>query len=488
MLKIRWIWEFSGFIILGTLAVYAIGSVRSFGAKILILSAPLAGLVLLAAFSQAARSIATLLRSFTWWQALWSLLFLSDLVLRLRDVQAMRETPVDFWAAYRIVLVSTTAFVLLIRLALRQTDWIRSLLQGLVGALAIYALVSVASTFWSVYPAWTMYKSVEYLVDVALIAAILATVRSAQAYKTLFDWTWVLFGAALVMVWVGTIAWPEEAFVPGGELLPVRIAGVLPALDQNSVGEYAAFLAIVALTRLQFLTRGRGQVFYWMLLIFGLVTLVLSQTRAAIVGFLLGMLLVLFLSKHRGVIALLALIAILLFCLPNSAADLRILWQRGESLEGLQSFSGRLSMWDLAWTRFWERPLTGYGAYAGGKFVIGPLVESLGSTNTLNTYVEILLGASIWGLIPLLAALAGAWYMLVHAVHSASPLQPLERQLSIEALGVLAILTVRSFFSVPLIWHPALVFLLLVGYAEFLRRQCRRRRGTGMRTLTAIRR
>ncbi len=484
MLKIRWIREFSGFIILGTLAVYAIGSVRSSGAKILILSAPLAGLVLLAAFRQADRSIATLIRSFTWWQGLWLFLFLSGLVFRRREVQAIRETPVDFWAAYRIVLVSATAFVLLVRLALRQTDWIRSLLRGLVGALAIYALVSVASTFWSVYPAWTLYRSVEYLVGVALLGAILAAVPSTDRYKRLFDWTWVLLGGLLMTVWAGAMAWPEEAWIRGGELLQVRIAGVLPALDQNSVGEYAAFLAIVALTRLQFLTRGRGQAFYWLLLIFGLVTLVLSQTRVAIVGFLLGALLVLFLSKRRGVIVFLVLMAILLFSLSNSAEVLRTLWQRGDSPAGLATLSGRLPVWELAWKKFSERPVTGYGAYAGGRFVVGPLVGT-GWTSTLNTYVEILLGTSIWALIPLLAALAGAWYVLVQAVRSTSPLQPSERQLSIEALGVLAILTARSFFSDPLIWHPALVFLLVVGYAEFLRRQRRQRTRIGIFTSTS---
>src|SRR2546425_8324014 len=109
--------------------------------------------------------------------------------------------PIDAWAAYRIALVCLTALILLMRLALRQTPWIGSLFRGLVGTLAIYALISLFSTLWSIYPAWTFYKTMEYFVELAVLAAVLTTVRSTEAYKSLFDWTWVLLGGLLVTVW-----------------------------------------------------------------------------------------------------------------------------------------------------------------------------------------------------------------------------------------------------------------------------------------------
>jgi hypothetical protein len=70
--------------------------------------------------------------------------------------------------------MGTTGFALALRLVPRQAEWTRSFFRGLVGALPIYASVSIVSTLWSVYPAWTLYESLEYFVDVALLAAILS--------------------------------------------------------------------------------------------------------------------------------------------------------------------------------------------------------------------------------------------------------------------------------------------------------------------------
>ena len=46
-----------------------------------------------------------------------------------------------------------------------------------------------------------------------------------------------------------------------------------------------------------------------------------------------------------------------------------------------------------------------------------------------------------------------------------------ERQLSGEMLAILGIITLRSFFNVEMSWHAPFLFLIVVGYAEFLRRR-----------------
>ena len=440
------------------------------GGAAFVLLVPFLFFVFPCALVQAIGNILALWKQLTWWHGLWLLLFLSGLVFRGRDLQSIKETPIDPWAAYRIALLCMTALILLGRLALRQTAWIASLFRGLLGALAIYGLVSLASTVWSVYPAWTFYKTMEYFVDLAVLAAALTTVRSTEMYKSLFDWTWVMLGGLLFTVWAGVILWPGEALVPGGELLRFRIAGVLPRLDQDSVGESAAVLAMVALTRLQFLTPERGgRSFYWTLLTFGLITLVVSQTRAAIVGFIAGVALVWFLSKRIAVSALLASTVVVLLSLTTAGDLLATYWQRGERPEVLQTFSGRLPLWEAAWEKFQQRPVIGYGAYAGARFAVLPKVGDTGLSSLLNSYLEVLVGTGICGLFPILLALTGTWWLLTRtAAESLS--RPLERQLATEGLGVLTVITAHSFFSVELMWHPALVFLVILGFAEFLRR------------------
>ncbi len=472
MLTLRWVLGLWPFVLLGVLASLFASRFTGATGMFLPVLVPFA-LVLPFALSQAARNFSALRKQLAWWQALWLLLFLSGLIFRQRDAQDIKAAPLDLWAAYRISLVSITALALFVRLVFRQTEWTRSLFRGLVGALAVYSLVCVASTLWSVYPAWTLYKSLEYLVDVALIAAILATVRSAQTYKTLFDWTWMLLGGLLIAVWAGAVVWPEEAWLPTNGLLRVRLAGVLPLLDQNSVGEFAAYLAIVALTRLHFSNCFGERTFYRLIFAFGLITLFFSQTRVAIAGFVVAALLVLFLCKRARLSSLFVLLPILvltaavLLLTTNVGDFLWAFWTRGETPEMLQSLSGRLTTWEFGWKMFQEQPLTGYGAYAGGRFVV---VQDPTGAGVLNSYVEVIVGTSIWGLCPLLLALAGSWWFLIKSLADFS-YPCLKRQLAVEAVGVLTIVTARSFFTDLLIWHPAMAFLATMGYAEFLRRQ-----------------
>jgi len=426
------------------------------------------------AFAHAVEGGLHLARGLTWWHGLWAILLLSGLVFRVRDASSISAAPIDAWAAFRIALVSTTGVILCARLFLKRTEWLGALFRGLLGALTIYAIVCAASTLWSIYPAWTLYKSVEYLVDVSLLAAVLVTVSSAGEYESLFDWTWALLGGLLLSAWVGAVLWPEEAFVRAGDLIPVRLSGVIPVMDQNTVGEFAAVLAIVSMTRLMWAAEDhRGRAFYGLLHVLGVVTLVISQTRVAIVGFLIGALLVLLLSRRIYVIALLTLAVIVLFSFTRAGELSAAYWQRGEQARELESLSGRLDLWQTAMEELQRRPTTGYGAYAGGRFLVGADVGNTVWPNTLNTYVEVALGTGIWGLLPLLAGFLGTWGILIRAVVRHEP-GTLEYRLALEAIGAFGVISARSFFSSNLIWHPALPFFAVLGFAELMRRNRKR--------------
>ena len=90
--------------------------------------------------------------------------------------------------------------------------------------------------------------------------------------------------------------------------------------------------------------------------------------------------------------------------------------------------------------------------------------------STNNEYLEIVLGTGICGLIPVVFGLLGAWWLLVRGART-NGIYELRHQLAIEAIGVLAIVTTRTFFGMDMVWHPAQSFLLIVGYAELLRRE-----------------
>ena len=438
---------------------------------------PLAVFAVPAAIRQVMGLSSALRMRLAWWHGLWLLLLLSSLTFRVRTSEAIEDAPVDTWAAYRIALVGIVALFLGVRLALRRTTWVVSLFRGLPGVLATYALVCAASTAWSAYPAWTLYRSLEYGVDLALLAAILATVESAETYRTLFDWTWALYVLLVSSICVGVLVWPGEALQPSPGLIGTALTGVLPAIPANTVGELGAVVAIVALARL-LLTSGDppNHTFYSLLLLGGLVTLILSQTRSAIAGFLLGAGLLLFLAK-KTTLWVSAIIASLLILASRAGDLLGAYFLRGQTPELFASLSGRVDWWEAGWQAFMTSPLTGLGAYTARFAVLAKIGES--ETSTIhNTYLEVLVGTSFWGLVPVLVALIATWWILIGCVRN-YPRNSCERQMALEAAAVLAVVSVRSLFTTHLIAHPSLSFLLLVGYAEFLRRHRSQRRPTG---------
>jgi O-antigen ligase len=202
----------------------------------------------------------------------------------------------------------------------------------------------------------------------------------------------------------------------------------------------------------------------------GLVNLVLAQTRSAFAALAFGVIVILFFSRRVMLSATLALFCAVLASMRGVGNLVVTFLQRGQDAELLDNWTGRLDWWHFAWQKFLERPLAGYGAYAAGRFLVMAQLGYKETSSLHSSFFEVLVGTGIWGLIPLILALLASWWWLIRSVRSVT-LDPAERTLAMEGLGVLAVTTVRGIFSVTLIWHPALLFLSVLGCAEFLRRK-----------------
>jgi len=214
-----------------------------------------------------------------WWHFLWFLIYVSALVFRVRDMDQFRSTPVDAWAMFRILPELFLGLYLLLSLAMRRMLWLGSLFQGIPGVLAIYALYCTLSTLWSIFGAFTFYKSVEFLLDVSVLSAILCFFTTAEQYKIFFDFTWTVYAIETFWCWCQVVIWPSEVLIDG------RLKGVFPMTAYNAVGEYGAVLCIVAICRLVPFQQGVfKRSWYACLFIFGLATLLFSQTRNTIFG------------------------------------------------------------------------------------------------------------------------------------------------------------------------------------------------------------
>ena len=140
-------------------------------------------------------------------------------------------------------------------------------------------------------------------------------------------------------------------------------------------------------------------------------------------------------------------------------------FMRGQSKELFRSLSGRIPAWKVTFSVFMENPILGYGAYAAGRFFVG-LKYGYMMSSLHSDWVETLIGTGILGFSFLLICLIAVWWTILRASNLKNPLC---NQLRLEVLGILTLLTFRSIFSVPLIWHAAIPWLLVVGFAQFLK-------------------
>jgi hypothetical protein len=486
-------WLFAAFLVVGfliTSVVSLVAIIPGYGmvvAAVLVLVAAPALVLSLQAVPQAMARVRSIAANWTWWHPLWFLTYFSMLVFRIRDVSAAANQPVDAIAMLRIVPEAFVGLTLIVRLVLHRPEWLSSLFRGIMGALAIYCLVCISSSAWSVNASWTAYKSVEFLADVSLIAAILATAESYITFKNLIDWTLVFYTISLIGVWINIPIWPNEAFDGG------RLTGVFPVEASNSVGTSGAVLCLVSLCRLMPLSgKARARSLYILTFLFGMASMLLSQTRGAEAAFVLGVaLIILFSAPIRRVVLITGAITA-----PFIAASVILstrMWQKGaesavsflerdQSQGAIDTLSGRTAWWAYGLEQLAKHPFTGLGAYAAGRFaVLGKL--GVGAAAMMHSdWIEIMIGTSFWGVIPFAAALlAAAWYLVRCLRNHAYAVE--QRQLALEAISLLSMLAVHSFFNNELSWHAPLLYFAILGFAELIRREGR----PGLRAVPAWR-
>jgi len=270
----------------------------------------------------------------------------------------------------------------------------------------------------------------------------------------------------LVWTWIGAAIWPSQALDELG-----RLSGIWPIVASNSIGVSGAVISIVAMSR--FMARGvkkSDRIAYGLLFLFGFISLVASQTRNSLAGFIFGAFLVLVYERRIWIGAVAAAVAVPAIFLTSLGPKLWEFILRSQTETQVEDLSGRKVWWSYAWDLVSQHPLTGLGAYAAGKFAILGKLGAGEASQIHSDWLEVMIGTSFWGLIPFTIAFLGCWWILGRSYWDRSQSDD-ERELTTEIVGVLGIIAVRSFFNVEMSWHAPFLYLAVIAYAEFLRRK-----------------
>ena len=397
------------------------------------------------------------------WHLIWYGIYVSALVFEIRTLASYHESLLDGWSILRLGPELLVGLYLLYCAGTGKVKWFSSLFKGVPGVLALYCIFCAVTSAWSVFGPWTLFKSVEYMMDVAVIAGFLCVVTGVEDYKTMLDWTWTIFAVELAWCVMQVGIWPSEALDEG------RLRGVIPLTGFNAVGSYGAVIAVVALCRLLAITpEAFERSWYISLFLFGIVLTVMSQTRNAMAGLAAAIVVILIVSKRATGLMLIGMtVAGILYSAMGEVVKTFI--HRGQSEDAFNTMSGRLVWWHYAWIFFKERPWSGVGAYAGGKFAVLKALN-VNASSTHSDYIELLVGTGIFGTV--LFSTAVVWtLLLLFKFWRDQSLTRQERQISMECFSVMLVLFIHSFFNVELTWHAPMFFLVCVGWAEYLRRR-----------------
>jgi len=413
--------------------------------------------------------------SLTWWQTAWLLIFLSGLVFRGRTAADISNSAIDAWALYRVGCVFLVGAILFVRLTLRRTNWVPQLFSGYVGFFLLFPLVSLISTAWSINPPWTLYKSLEFGLDLATLAAVVVTLQTIEDYKKLIDWSWILLGLLVCSAWVGAAIDPGEALFSDPNLrviaLPTRLVGVFPVVSCNDLSEICATLALVALCRMWIdPEKQHSRLRYSLLFAFSMVSLVITQTRGSFIAFLIGFVILLLMTRRYALAAVGGFFTVMaggaLILLTNFGSAAQNFFNRGQNARQAGGLSGRLQTWTSAYYAIMDHPILGWGGFAGSRFAI--LDKNSSDSSSLNSFIDCALDIGIVGVIIILILAAAIGWMLYRNSRDSRP-WTLQSAMAVEMFIAFIVLMIRSVESSNLITHPMLSFLTIIGAAETLR-------------------
>lgn len=353
-------------------------------------------------------------------------------------------------------------------LLFRNLQRLRPVLIAPVLLIFIYGTIAfLSSLLVPTNSFYTMWKSLEILVDVLAIAVILSS--SARPHESAILAYRLLIAVStgiLLCVAAGALISPSDAFRGSRGIIPVMLQGWFPIVNPNSLGFISTLVLVRNLSVFGQNPSRLRRLFAICICVIAFATLILAQSRTATVSFILALAVYLFLDRKRMLALALFGTAGLLFAFTSVTELFMGYLQRGQSEELMLSLSGRTHGWSAAWEMFLQSPYIGHGFAAAAR------TEILGgqTASTLHgALFDVIVGVGLAGLVPWIGAIL---LMLLSMAKLTLKLQGSwvpKQMLSIHAelSAITVILLVRASTSSGLAMHDysLMILLSLAGYA-----------------------
>jgi O-antigen ligase len=323
---------------------------------------------------------------------------------------AALSNPFTVETVARAVIVMS-AFALVVPLYAKRVRLAQAVRRHWYGVicLAIYTGVAAVSITWSKAPMVTAGKALEIGITYALVWALLARPDREDALKRSIHLVLVLEGILIVIAVIGFFVLPgtfTETQSRTGFVFEATL--VAPYLGSNGFSAIGAMLAAFALAQ-YFISGRRGSGAWLWVIAFGTASIVLGSGRQGVAIWVVSIAALLWVYRRELFLLVVAPLATTVFAVYGTEIITSL--TRGQVEGSLSTLTGRTTFWRAAIDAFKDRPITGYGYGAGGRYEALARIGLGQYTHVHNGYLETLVGVGIVGFVPfIIATLRMVWW------------------------------------------------------------------------------
>ena len=383
------------------------------------------------------------------------------------------RNALDLFHGLRALFPIVAGWLAILTLLARGGGLRRRTFEGSLGLLALYALIGILSSlFISREPLMGLYWGVQYASVILVLWVSLSEEDSLSRIVRLIKLNWII-AALLATVLLGLIWLDPDVTLKVSGTMVVRSHGGggrgseeifgMASTRSTGVARYAAIAGLAAFTRL--MEGSAVSRIAWLLVfilsVFGLVTL---QARTALIAFLAGSFLILWLHRSSRALSFVWVpLAGLLLAVTGSYGAFWSYVTRGKVFD--PTLTGRTGTWALGWPLLKESPWLGWGFQADRIYLAGQHMH--------NALLQALVQTGLLGTIAFVAGIVTAWIVLVRLY--LAPRLPGIAPLPIEIPAVLAFVTIASITESTVAFFGSVWLLVapLLAYTQALNWQRR---------------
>ena len=323
----------------------------------------------------------------------------------------------------------------------------------------VYAIVAFSSSLLvPVNSFYTMWKSMEILIDLMILLAILCHVTPYESILKSYKLLIFIHVVLLAIFTIEAIVAPSTVLIPSRGTIPFTMRGYIPRYNGNSLAFLCAIVAFYSFCRA--INFKRHKSLYIALFTWAFIVLILAQSRTSLVGLIVAIMVFTYFNKNRKTFYSLIALSVLLSLLATVAGSIEAYLTRGQSAELMGSLSGRTHGWEASIDAFIASPIVGHGFAAAARTDI---LGVAGASTLHGAVFDVMVGTGMMGLIPwtLSIILIGKALLRRKEIEDIGGIYKVQHY---EFMGLFSLLMVRSLTSSGIAFHEHTLMLLLIIY------------------------